>query len=162
MDEKGGIGKHNRLPWHLPSDLKRFKRITMGHHVVMGRKTYQAIGKPLPGRIMVVVSHQKNFLATGCQVVQSLAEALKTAEDHQESEVFIIGGGEIYQQSIDLADKIYLTTVHADVRADISFPSINLDQWEQIDRQLQQRNNQDDYASDITVLRRKTKSHFDP
>jgi dihydrofolate reductase len=162
MDEKGGIGKHNRLPWHVASDLKRFKRLTMGHHVVMGRKTYQAIGKPLPGRIMVVVSRQKDFLAAGCQVVQSLGEALKTAEDHQESEVFIIGGGDIYQQSVDLADKIYLTTVRADVRADISFPSINLDQWEQIDHQLQQRDNQNDYASDFTVLQRKTKSHLDP
>ncbi len=149
MDETGGIGKENRLPWHLASDLKRFKRLTMGHHLVMGRKTYETIGQPLEGRVLIVISHQKDYLAPGCQVAHSLDEALKIAEDHQENEVFIIGGGEIFEQTIDLADKIYLTTVHARVGADIDFPKIDLGNWERIESEPEIRDGRDDYASDF-------------
>ncbi len=157
MDKNGGIGKENRLPWHLPSDLKRFKRLTMGHHLVMGRKTYATIGKPLPGRVMIVLSRQKGYLAPGCQVARSLHEAVQFAEVHQESELFIIGGGEVFRQAIDLADKIYLTTVHATVDADISFPQIDPGQWEIVDSETQTRNGQDEYDSEFTLWVRKAK-----
>ncbi len=155
MDKNGGIGKENRLPWHLPSDLKRFKRLTMGHHLVMGRKTYATIGKPLPGRVMIVLSRQKGYFAPGCQVARSLPEAVQFAEAQQESELFIIGGGEVFRQAIDLADKIYLTTVHAVVGADISFPWIDPGQWERVDSETQTRNGQDEYDTDFKVWVRK-------
>src|SRR4030066_2251502 len=111
MDEKGGIGKQNQLPWHLPSDLKRFKSLTMGHHIVMGRKTYETIGKPLPGRTMVIITRRKAYHPTGCIVVNSILEATRFAETNHEDELFIIGGGEIFKKAIGLAKKIYLTTV---------------------------------------------------
>jgi dihydrofolate reductase len=155
MDERGGIGKNNRLPWHLPSDLKRFKNLTMGHHLVMGRKTYETIGKPLPGRVMIVVTHQKDYFLEGCMVARSLRDAIKLAKDDHESEVFIIGGGEIFQQAIDLADKLYLTTVHVNVDADVSFPKINLIQWEQIKIDNIAQNNKDEYESDYKILVKK-------
>jgi dihydrofolate reductase len=129
MDEKGGIGKDNRLPWHLHSDLKRFKSITMGHHLIMGRKTYETIGRPLQGRTMVIVTHHPNYNASGCIIVNSIREALNVAEKNHETEVFIIGGGEIFSQSLDQADKIYLTNVHTDVNADIFFPKIDARSW---------------------------------
>ncbi len=154
MDEKGGIGRQNRLPWHLPSDLKRFKRLTMGHHLVMGRKTYETIGKPLDGRVMIVITHQKGYSAPGCQVAHSLGEAMKIAEDHQEKEVIIIGGGEIFRQAIGLANKIYLTTVHARVGADIIFPKIDLNNWERIESEPGSGEEQDDYASDFATYLR--------
>jgi len=155
MDERGGIGKNNRLPWHLPSDLKRFKNLTMGHHLVMGRKTYETIGKPLPGRVMIVVTHQKDYFLEGCMVARSLRDAIKLAKDDHESEVFIIGGGEIFQQAIDLADKLYLTTVHVNVDADVSFPKIDLIQWEQIKIDNIAQNNKDEYESDYKILVKK-------
>lgn len=155
MDERGGIGKDNRLPWHLPSDLKRFKRLTMGHYIVMGRKTYETIGRPLPGRVMVVITHQKNYHPKGCRAVNSLENAIKLAMDNHETEVFIIGGGEIFDQAISLADKIYLTKVQADVSADVVFPKIDSNSWEisSIDQTL--RDEKDEYQSDFWILNRK-------
>jgi len=155
MDEKGGIGKDNRLPWHLPSDLKRFKKLTMGHHLLMGRKTYETIGKPLPGRVMIVVSRKKDYFPKDCTVVNSLEEALHFAEDSHETEVFIIGGGEIFHQAIGLADKIYLTTVHADVDTDVLFPKIDQYQWELTDSDYSSQNEKDEYRSDFKILIRK-------
>lgn len=155
MDQNGGIGKNNRLPWHLPSDLKRFKKLTMGHVVVMGRRTYETIGKPLPGREMVVITHQKDYFARGCTVVHSLREATEVAEANHESEVFIIGGGEIFPQVIDLADKIYLTTVHTDAHADVFIPKIDSNQWSVVSRETTPENDQDEYRSDFSILIRK-------
>jgi dihydrofolate reductase len=155
MDETRGIGKHNRLPWHLPSDLKRFKKLTMGHHLVMGRKTYETIRKPLPGRKMIVISHQPDYVAPGCQVVQSISQALRVVEDYHETEVFIIGGGEIFTQSVGIADKIYLTAIHADVDADVKFPIIDYTQWEMIYREVIPQDESDEYRSDFMIYARK-------
>lgn len=155
MDERGGIGKNNQLPWHLSSDLKRFKNLTMGHHLVMGRKTYETIGKPLPGRVMVVVTHQKDYFPKGCMVVNSLNDAIKRAEDDHETEVFIIGGGEIFQQAIDRADKVYLTTVHVNANADVSFPNIDPNQWELGKIEKITKNDNDEYESDFKILVKK-------
>jgi dihydrofolate reductase len=154
IDEKGGIGKDKHIPWHLPSDLRRFRKITMGHHLIVGRKTYETIGKPLPGRMMIIVTHQKNYIATGCLIVNSLDSALQLAAQRQETEVFIIGGGEIFEQAINLADKIYLTTVSANIDADVFFPKLDDLQWEIIKTEELKRDDNDDYPTDFKVLRR--------
>ncbi len=109
MDEAGGIGKGGGLAWHLSADLKNFKAVTMGHHLIVGRKTYELIGKALPGRTMIIVTHNRIFSAEGCLVTYTLEEALALAEQSGESEVFIGGGGEIFAQALPLAQRIYLT-----------------------------------------------------
>lgn len=155
MDKNRGIGKNNTLPWHLPSDLKRFKRLTMGHHLMMGRKTYETIGKPLPGRVMIIVTRQKGYHAEGCIVVNSIQQAIIEAENHQEEELFVIGGGEIFRQIIDRADKIYLTNVHAEVDAYVYFPEIDPSAWELITKHDPEQLENDQYSSDFQVLIRK-------
>jgi dihydrofolate reductase len=154
MDEKGGIGKENRLPWHLSSDLKRFKQLTMGHHIVMGRKTYETIGRPLPGRIMIIVTRRKGFFPEGCVVANSLTAAIDMAEAANESELFIIGGGEIFSQAITKADIIYLTSIHINVNADVFFPKFNLREWEIDKYETIAKTEDDDYPSDFTIFRR--------
>ena len=156
MDEKRGIGKNNRLPWHLSTDLKRFKTITMGHYVIMGRVTFETIGRPLPGRKMIIVTRKKDYPPSGCSVAQSLHEAITLAEKGEETEAFIIGGGQIFQQAFALADKIYLTRVHAVVDADVFFPRIDFRSWKKMEAVIQAKTWQDDYASDFLVLTRKS------
>ncbi len=155
VDENGGIGKNNRLPWHLPSDLKRFKRLTMGHHLIIGRKTFETIGRPLPGRVMVILTRQENYQAQECLVVHSLSEALKLAEKGHEPEVFIIGGGEIFHQAIGLADRIYLTQVHGVFDADVFFPKIELEKWVEVKVDLHGENADGELASDFMLFERK-------
>jgi dihydrofolate reductase len=121
------IGFDNHLLWHISEDLKRFKCLTLGHHVIMGRKTYESVGKPLPGRINIVISRQENLAIEGCLVAKSLEEALELAK--QDSELFIIGGGDIYKQALPIADKIYFTRVHAGFPGDTFFPELNLSEW---------------------------------
>jgi len=125
--ENGVIGSDNRLIWHIPGDLKRFKSITMGHPIVMGRKTFESIGKPLPGRTNVIISRNKNYEAGGCLVYSSLEVALH--ELRHEKEIFIIGGGEIYRQALPVAQKLYLTKIHQSFPGDTFFPEINPGDW---------------------------------
>jgi len=129
MDEAGGIGKDGALPWHLPSDLKRFKEMTMGHHVIAGRKTFESIGKPLPGRNTIVVTSRPDYDAPGCYVVHSLDRAIELARSSGESEAFIIGGAQIYQNALSIADRIYMTQVHAQVECDTFFPEWDPAGW---------------------------------
>lgn len=129
LDQNRGIGKDNQLPWHLPADLRRFKRITLGHHLLLGRKTFQSIGKPLPGREMIVLSRDAEFQPEGCQVCSSLEQALLLAERAGEKELFVIGGGEIFREALPLADKLYLTVVHARTEADTHFPALTESDW---------------------------------
>ncbi len=128
------IGNDNRLIWHMPADLKRFKNITMGHTLIMGRKTFQSIGKPLPGRKTIVVTRQKDFDTQGCQKASSFKEAIKLVKD--QSEVFIAGGAEIYQQALEshYTKKIYLTRIFADFEGDTYFPELDTQKWQVIDR----------------------------
>ncbi|MEI7508785.1 MAG: dihydrofolate reductase [Flavobacterium sp.] len=126
--ENNALGKDNQLIWHLPDDFKRFKEITSGHYIVMGRKTFESFPKPLPNRTHVIITRQENYIAEGCIVVNSLEKAIEACP--KEEEVFVIGGAEIYRQSIDFADKIELTRVHDTFEADAYFPVINLNQWE--------------------------------
>jgi len=128
--ENNALGKDNQLVWHLPDDFKRFKQITSGHYIIMGRKTFESFPKPLPNRTHVIITRQKNYKADGCIVVNSIEDAVKACP--KEEEVFIIGGADIYNQSIDFADKIELTRVHANFEADAFFPEINLNNWKLI------------------------------
>jgi dihydrofolate reductase len=129
MDRRRGIGKDNRLPWRLSADLKRFRELTMGHHLIVGRKTFESIGKPLPGRQMIIVTRQAGFHAEGCFVVNSVDDALRLARKRGESEVFVIGGAEIYAQTLALAVRLYLTLVDAEVDADTFFPEFDENEW---------------------------------
>jgi dihydrofolate reductase len=129
------LGKDNQLVWHLPDDFKRFKALTSEHYIIMGRKTFESFPKPLPNRIHVIITRNKSYEAPeGCIVVLSLEEAIKVCPKNEE--VFIIGGGEIYKQSIDMADKVELTRVHTTVEADTFFPEINPEQWELVFEEL--------------------------
>lgn len=123
----GVIGSGNQMPWHIGEDLKRFKAITSGHPVVMGRKTFESLGRPLPNRRNVVISRNPAYDAPGAEVVFSLGEAL--AMFSPEEEVFIIGGGEIYRQALPLSDRIYLTHVEAEVEGDTRFPEFDPGEW---------------------------------
>lgn len=129
MDENRAIGVQDRIPWHLPDDLKRFKTLTMGHHIIMGRKTYESIGKPLPGRTMVVITRQQDYQCVSCLVVHSLIEAVNLVVGRGETEAFIIGGGDIFKQALDLAERIYLTKVHTTVQATAFFPEFDQSDW---------------------------------
>jgi len=125
------IGKGNQIPWYLPADLKYFKQQTTGHHIIMGRKCYESIGKPLPNRTNIIITRQKSFKARGCIIVNSLQAALEIARFNDEQEAFIIGGGEIYRQSQALWDKLYITEVDIEVtNCEISFPTIDLGNWQ--------------------------------
>lgn len=151
--EKGVIGKEGGIPWYLPADLTHFKRTTMGHPIIMGRKTHESIGRALPGRYNVVITHQKGYRIEGCAVVRSLVDALKLPEVKKANEVFIIGGEEIYMLAMPLAKRIYLTRVHVVVEGD-KFFKFNPDQWHEtsIEEHLADQKNQYDY--DFIVLER--------
>lgn len=125
----GVIGKDNDIPWYLPADLKYFKKVTLGHHIIMGRNCYRSIGRPLPKRTNVIITRDPYFISSNCIVTHSITAALEAAYDNGEEEAFIIGGGQIYAQTQDLWDRIYLTEVDLSVAGDVYFPDINRDQW---------------------------------
>jgi len=152
IDNHGGIGKDGRLPWHLSADLQRFKLLTMGHFLVMGRKTFEAIGKPLPGRRMIIVTRNKAYHPDNCLVASSIEHAIDLAEKYLEAEVFIIGGGEVFKQAMILADKIYLTCVNTNANADVFFPKIDLTKWELIDCEVNPQDEQNEYASKFSIF----------
>lgn len=129
MDENRCIGKDNRLPWHLPADLRRFKALTMGHHLIMGRKTYESIGRPLPGRQSIIITHQNRYHAPGCQIRPSFNAAILTAVEAGEIEAFVIGGAQIFTQALPFAQRMYLTLIQAHYDCDIHFPAYNPRDW---------------------------------
>ena len=130
--ENNVIGKNNQLAWHLPADLKLFKNLTTGHHIIMGRKTYESIGKPLPNRISVIITRQENYKAEGCLVIKSLQDAIEISKNDEE--VFIIGGAEIFREAIPIADKIYLTRIHHSFEGDTFFQELDQNAWEETKR----------------------------
>jgi dihydrofolate reductase len=156
MDENRAIGKNNRLPWRLSSDLKRFRELTMGHHILVGRKTFESIGKPLPGREMIVVTRNQDFKPAGCLVAHSVEDGIDRARERRESELFICGGARIYAETIGLADRIYLTQVHAVVDADTFFPEWNSDEWieEEIPRHEADEKNQYPFTFKVLTKRK--------
>ncbi|MDD5068474.1 MAG: dihydrofolate reductase [Candidatus Pacebacteria bacterium] len=119
-----GLGTENKLLWRIPEDLKRFKALTMGHPIIMGRKTYESIGRALPGRANIIVTRNKDFKAEGCIVTNTIEEALEKgrASEGGAAEIFVIGGGEIYKQALPFADRLYLTIIHSEIPADTFFP----------------------------------------
>lgn len=131
MDKNRLIGSNNALPWHLSDDLKRFKAITMGKPIVMGRKTFESIGKPLPGRRNIVITRNAAYIATGCEVVQSLAMAI--AQTAAAQECIVIGGVQIYEQALPRVERIYLTQIEHEFSGDAWFPEFDLARWREID-----------------------------
>lgn len=131
--ENGVIGKDNQMPWHLPEDLKYFKRITMGKPVVMGRKTFESIGKPLPGRPNIVITRNTAYKAEGVDVLHDLSSAEAHCEDlaifEDFGEIMVIGGAELYRQALPEVDRIYLTRIHAEIEGDTSFPDLEESSW---------------------------------
>lgn len=137
------LGKNNDLIWHLPADLRRFKSLTRGHHVIMGRKTYESLGKPLPNRTNIVVSRNEDYEASGCVIVSSLEEALQEAKS--DPNPYILGGAEIYKQALPLCDLMDLTLVHEDFEADAFFPDFDESEWEMIGREDFKRDEENSY-----------------
>jgi dihydrofolate reductase len=152
LDECLGIGFEGHLPWYLSTDLKRFKSLTMGHHLIMGRKTYESIGNPLPGRTMIVVTRNTNYQPDGCLVAHSLDSAFEFARMGDEDEVFVIGGGELFEQTIELADRIYLTQVHAELQADVFFPEFSPDDWQEVQTEFIPADEKNEYDSTYKLL----------
>ena len=132
--ENNALGKDNQLIWYLPADLKRFKKTTLNHVVIMGRKTYESLGKPLPNRSNILITRDKNYKAEGCVVVNSLKEALETAAKEDENP-FILGGAEIYKQALPFTDKLDVTFVHHQFDADVFFPEIDKTIWKETSRE---------------------------
>ena len=132
-DEKNGIGKDGKLPWHLGADLKLFKRLTMGHHILMGRKTYESIGRPLPGRETLILTRSRDYPVPGATIVASLDEGIRISEERGEIELFIIGGGQVFAQALPLADRIYLTRVHTNAESQVFFPELKSEDWVEVE-----------------------------
>lgn len=135
--DNGVIGKDNDLIWHMPADLKHFKQTTKGHMLVMGRKSFEAVGiGGLPGRLNMIVTRNTSYAAEGCLVFNSLEESLALAEQHRQEEVFILGGGEIYRQSLekDLVDKLIITEIHGEFEGDTTFPAVDHERFQEVQR----------------------------
>ena len=125
----GELGRDNELIWRISEDLKNFKRVTTGHHIILGRKTFESIGRPLPNRVSIVITHNRNYHHEGCMITHSVDEALDIARRADVSEVMICGGGQIYRSFLPLADRIYLTRVQERAEADVYFPALVDDEW---------------------------------
>ncbi len=152
MEEDGGIGKDGRLPWHLRADMQLFRETTMGRHLIVGRITYESIGKPLAGRVMIVVTRDKTYHAPGCLIVHSIAEALALAQRRGETEAFVIGGAQIYQQTLALASCFHLTRVHVRIPCDVYFPPFDISQWQERRRVDYPADEQNDYPFTYFLL----------
>jgi len=139
------IGKDNDIPWYLPADLKYFKKITLDHHILMGRNCYESIGRPLPKRTNVIITRDPFFIASNCLIAHSIDEALEIAYDNGETEAMIIGGGTIYKQTQELWDTLYITEVDLNVDGDIFFPEIKLDEWKLVSEESHEPDEKNEY-----------------
>ncbi len=157
IGKKGEIGINGLLPWYLPADLKRFKEITGGHTVIMGRKTYESIGKPLPDRINVIITRNQNYEVPGCLVVHSIKEALIIT--NQEPEVFIIGGAEIFAEALPFVEKMYITAIDKDFPADTFFPELDLSEWKITKTQTRHRPETEHIGFDFLIYERIKNQH---
>ncbi len=156
MSSNRAIGKNNQLPWHLPADLAHFKKVTMGKPVIMGRKTWESIGRPLPGRENIVVTRQNLPLQAGMQVVAGLEEALAVAgaiaRANQIDEIMVIGGAQIFEQLLERSDRIYLTTVVAEIEGDTFFPPLNKERWVGVHRDFVAVDERNSYSCIFEIL----------
>lgn len=149
------IGDGDDIPWRIPTDFKYFKQTTLDHHIIMGRKTFASMGRPLPKRTNIVLTRDLMFTATGILVAHSIEEALTMAYDNDEKEVFIIGGGEIYKQSMHYLDKVYLTRVMAEPEGEVVFPDLPAEEWELISSEAHQANERDEHDFVFEVYTRR-------
>jgi len=153
------VGINNTLPWHLPEDLKYFKRTTSGKAIIMGRKTYDSIGRPLPNRTNIVISRNRDFQADGVRVVASLEAAIELAKEvnfiNDVQEVMVIGGASIYEAALPIADRLYLTHVHAEIEGDAYFPEVNYKQWVEVSREDYQASDKNPYDYSFVVYDKK-------
>lgn len=153
MAQNRTIGINNTLPWRCPEDLKHFKSLTMGHHMIMGRKTFDSIGKPLPGRTTVVVTRNPELKIDGCIVTHSLDEAIAACAG--DDEIFIVGGAELYAQALPLADRLYLTEVQQNVDGDALFPLFDMKQWQEIAREARHQDTPQPLSYHFVTLHRR-------
>lgn len=151
--ENNALGKDNQLIWYLPADLKRFKKTTLNHVVIMGRKTYESLGKPLPNRTNIIITRDKNYQAENCVVVNSLMEALKVAVKEDENP-FILGGAEIYKQAMPFTDRLDLTFVHHKFEADVFFPEIDRQIWKETSRTTYKADDKNKYDYSFVTFER--------
>lgn len=154
MSENRVIGNHNQLPWHLPADLRHFKKITLGKPILLGRKTYESIGRPLPDRCNVVITRDTHFQAPGCVVVNSIEHALDAVGYSEE--VFIIGGALLYHQTLSLTQRLYMTLIHHHFDGDTFFPDINTHEWSEVERVDCQVDAENLYPYSFIVMDRKS------
>lgn len=152
LAQNRAIGLNNQLPWHLPNDLQFFKRTTLGKAIIMGRKTYESIGKPLPGRRNIVITRQAHFAPAGVVVAHSLEDALQQADTET---AFVIGGGQLYAQALPLAQQLYLTQVHTQLDGDTFFPEINLQHWQCLSQEHHPQDDRHAYAMDFQLWQRR-------
>jgi len=151
--ENNVIGKDNSLIWKLPRDMKHFKETTTGHYIIMGRKTFESNGRPLPNRTNVIITRDKNYSAEGCVIAHSLEDAIKEAKNDQEA--FIIGGGVIYDMAMSLVDRIYLTKIHHSFEGDTFFPEINMKEWDVVEKRDFEPDEKNKYPFTILTLDKK-------
>ncbi|WP_042355355.1 dihydrofolate reductase [Bacillus rubiinfantis] len=155
MDENQVIGLNNQLPWHLPEDLKFFKRKTMGHPIAMGRKTFESIGRPLPGRENLIITRQSGYQADGCKVFYSVADFITYCQQ-QKQEIFVIGGAEIFKETFPFADRLYITLIHAEFEGDTYFPQFACDEWKLISSEKGIQDERNPYHYEFRVYDRIT------
>ncbi|WP_282939743.1 dihydrofolate reductase [Paenibacillus sp. RC67] len=156
MDERRGIGLNNQLPWHLPADLAFFKKVTSGHTILMGRKTYESIGRPLPKRRNVILTRDAAFAAEGCEVVHSVEEALERYGPHAENgELFVIGGAEVFRLFMPYADKMVVTEIAHEFEADTFFDELDLTKWNRISKEQGPRDEKNPYDYAFVIYERK-------
>jgi dihydrofolate reductase len=148
------IGRDNDIPWYLPADLQYFKKVTMGHTVVMGRNCYNSIGRPLPKRTNIIVTRDPFYISSVCPIARSIPEALEIANEKGDTEVFIIGGGQIYNQTVNLWDRLYLTEVDIEVDGDVFFPEIDMKQWRLVREEYHTKDEKNEYNYVFKVFER--------
>ncbi|MCF0054221.1 dihydrofolate reductase [Dyadobacter sp. CY356] len=155
VSENGVIGLNNQLIWRLPDDLKRFKKLTLGHPMIMGRKTFESIGKPLPGRQSIIITRDQNFTFEGTIVVHSLNEAIEEARNTGTNEAFVIGGGDIYNQVQPITDNVYITEVHTETEGDTFFKIENPELWKESERTHHNQDEKHQFSFDFVDMIRK-------
>ncbi|QCR22933.1 dihydrofolate reductase [Pontibacter sp. SGAir0037] len=152
--ENNVIGKDNQLIWHLPADLRHFKQLTLGHPIIMGRKTFESIGKPLPGRTSIIITRQQDYQVEDCVVVHSVEEALAKAKELDER-ASIIGGAEIYRQALPFTDTVYLTRLHHTFEGDTFFPELPAEDWQQVAEAFHEPDEKNKYSYSFIELKRR-------
>ena len=158
------IGRNNQVPWHLPTDLRRFKALTMGHHLIMGRRTFESVGRPLPGRVNVIITRNEDWTSEGVTIVHSLEEAVRLAANAGDEEAFIAGGAQIYELAMHRADRMHLTRVHAEVEGDTWFPEFDdVSEWHLTDAEHFDADEKNEYPfSFLTYDRAGAEGHAIP